>query len=130
MWIIYFILVWFTFTLPFLQVNQKLSTKPHVCLGHAFIGQKFSSRKKQEVQKQANNGIFCRAIFILLLIWCYQLLMQYKEMYEHHMRQCHLYDVVIRILQKQRYVARRFLWRRACSYVRLPWHADSNIVQN
>ncbi len=52
--------------------------------------------------------IFSRAHFIILLIWCYQLIMQYEEMYEHHMRQCHLYDVVIRILRKQRYAARRF----------------------
>ncbi len=73
--------------------------------------------------------IFSRAHFIILLIWCYQLIMQYEEMYEHHMRQCHLYDVVIRILRKQRYAARRFLWRRACSYVRPPWHADSGTVQ-
>ncbi len=27
------------------------------------------------------------AIFILLLIWCYQILTQYEEIYEHHM--CH-----------------------------------------
>ncbi len=73
--------------------------------------------------------IFRRAIFIILLICCYQVLMQYEEMYEHHMRQIHLYDVVIRILQKQRYVARRFLWRRACSYVCLSWHADSGTEQ-
>ncbi len=34
--------------------------------------------------------IFRSAIFILLVIWCYQILTQYEETYEHQMRQCNM----------------------------------------
>ncbi len=44
-----FCLVRFAFKTPFLQVNQKLLTKPHVCWSPYILKQ-----GKQEVQKQAN----------------------------------------------------------------------------
>ncbi len=59
------------------------------------------AEKSRKYKNRLIMEIFRSAIFILLLIWCYQLLTQYEETYEHRMRQCHLYDVEIRILQKQ-----------------------------
>ncbi len=44
---------------------------------------------KQQVLNKLIMEIFHSAIFIILLIWCYQILTQYEETYEHHMRQCH-----------------------------------------
>jgi len=70
---------------------------------------------KQEKSMKCKNGqfmeIFRSTIFIILLIWCYQLLTQYEETYEHHLIQRHLYDVVIRSLLRRRCAARRFQWR-------------------
>ncbi len=44
---------------------------------------------KQEVQKSYIRS----AIFFILLIWCYQIIIQYEETYEHQMRQCCSYDL-------------------------------------
>ena len=54
--------------------------------------------------------IFRTAIFVLLLILCYSVQTQYEETNGYHMIQCHLYDVVIRILRR----------RRQLTFVRLP----------
>ncbi len=62
--------------------------------------------------------IFRTAIFVLLLILCYSVQTQYEETNEYHMIQCHLYDVVIRILRRRRCAARRFRSERTCSHVR------------
>ncbi len=73
------------------------------------LDRNYQAWKSRNCKNRLIMEIFHSAIFIILLIWCYQLLTQYEETYEHHMRQCHL--VVIRILWRWRCAARRFRWR-------------------